>query len=577
MINGNTSGIKQHILDDMENMYELTCGKDEFVSKELIFFLATYTSVLNREISVFISRAGKVLDVSIGDNDHVELPYLRIKRGNDMLSGVRCIHTHPNGNANLSSIDISTLLSSRLDAMAAISVKDGSAAGISVAYIGEQLDRTVQFGPYSIYRFPQELLIREIYNATRRVSELVRLQQTDDDSERAVLVLRNTNDREVKELSMLADTAGAKVLGNLTQNNVRDESGYYIGKGKLKDLNYLLSNLNANLVITNDELTGVEQRNLEHELGIKVVDRTTLILDIFARHAKTKEGKVQVELAQLKYMLPRLTGTGVSLSRLGAGIGTRGPGETKLETDRRRIRRKIFELEEEIKKLAKQRQLRRNSREKNRIPEIAIVGYTNAGKTSLLNLLADESLYSEDKLFATLDPVTRKITLPSGKDVLLTDTVGFIDKLPHDLVSAFKSTLEETLSADFIMILTDISDPDHAVHEGVVNNVLTEIGVKDTPIIHVYNKTDMLDEDDIPSNIIGISAKEKKGIGHLLNVIDEKLRDNMVRISVKLKYSEGSKLSKLQQYGKDLNIEYNDDHMLVTADMPEKVLKQLRF
>ena len=573
MINGNIEGIRQYILEEMEQGHDLFCARDEFISQPIIEYLEKYTSLLNREVSIFLSRNGHVLDISVGDNDHVRIPSLRIRRGYDSISGARCIHTHPNGSPVLSNVDIGTLLSCRLDAMAAVSVKNGKASGIQVAYIGNKLDEAKILGPFSIFRFPNEALRYEIEEATKRVYSLVRVSETDSEKERAILVGVGAGEREMKELALLADTAEAEVVGILTQSKINSESKTYIGKGKIKDLTLLISSLNADLIICNDELSAIETRNLEEATGIKIIDRTVLILDIFAKHATTREGKLQVELAQLKYNLSRLMGEGLALSRLGGGIGTRGPGETKLETDRRRIRRRIYELQREIDSLSSQRLLRRQNRIKNRVQEVALAGYTNAGKTSLLNILTDENQYAEDRLFATLDPVTRKCLLPSGRTVLLTDTVGFVDKLPHDLVSAFKSTLEEVLNADLILTVTDFADPDYEQHQKVVLNVLTELGVKDIPVINVYNKTDLIE--DIPlsdRNNVYISAKDGTGLDILLQKIEEALSPKNVPIELRLSYSDGAKLSRINQYGEDVEIEYLEDSMLIKCSFPEDKL-----
>ena len=577
MINGNTNGIKQYILDEMELIYSHQCGANEFISPTLIDFLAKYTSLLGKEISIYLSRAGRVLDVSIGDSDHVSLPYVRKRRGLQGLSGVRCIHTHPGGSSQLSSVDIGTLLSSRLDSMAALAVRDGEAKSLQAGFLGETLTQPVLYGPYSIHRIPNAYFMAEIERATARVAELIRLQDTGTQKERAILVGVGVQESEMQELAMLADTAGAEVLGQMVQSKVNRESSSYIGKGKLKELSLAISASDADLIIVNDELTAIEARNLEEALGIKVIDRTVLILDIFARHAKTREGKLQVELAQLKYNLPRLLGEGLSLSRQGAGIGTRGPGETKLEADRRRIRRRIFELEKEIDKLGEQRNLRREQREKNQVKEVALVGYTNAGKTSLLNALANTEQYAENKLFATLDPVTRKISLPSGKEVLLTDTVGFVSKLPHDLVSAFRSTLEEATRADLLLEISDASNPENFHQIQVVHEVLSSLGAQDKPLIHVYNKADLLAElpQQIAPNSYYVSAKTQQGLDQLLEAIDVALRPKLIEVSLKLGYQEGAKLAQLQKYAEQIDIDYQDTCMHIRALLPETAARRI--
>ena len=288
---------------------------------------------------------------------------------------------------------------------------------------------------------------------------------------------------------------------------------------------------------------------------------------------------MQVELAQLKYHLPRLMGEGLALSRLGAGIGTRGPGESKLEMDRRRIRRRIYELEEEIEKLTAQRALRREQREKNSVPEVALVGYTNAGKSSLLNAISDAGVYAEDKLFATLDPVTRKVRMPSGKEVLFTDTVGFIEKLPHDLIRAFRSTLEEATRADLLLNVTDLSNPESANQAQVVRSVLSELGAGDKPTIRVYNKVDLLQE--VPENTRSsfcVSAKTGQGIAELLEAIEMRLQPKMMKVSLSLGYQEGGKLAQIQKYAEQIQVEYLEEEMRVQAVLPEmwgkRILKQ---
>ena len=523
MINGNINGLRDALLEEMEGLYELATPRGEFASAELLQKLADFTGQTGREISVFLSRQGKVLDVSVGDHETVAMPYIRKRRGTLALSGVRCIHTHPQGASMLSEVDVSTLLSSRLDAMAAVSVRDGEAKSICIGFIGEQTDETVIFGPFATGRIPHRHLMAEIAAATQRVAQQIALHETGDRKEKALLVGLNSTEASMEELKRLADTAGVEVVLMETQSRARDRS-YYIGKGKARELSLKAAAADADVAITDDELSPLENRNLEETLGVKVLDRTTLILDIFAKHAKTKEGKLQVELAQLKYNLPRLEGEGFVLSRLGGGIGTRGPGEKKLEVDKRRIRRRIFELEQEIEIIAEQRRLRRSEREKNRIREVALVGYTNAGKSSLLNALSGAGVTAEDKLFATLDPVTRKVKLPSGLSVLFTDTVGFIDKLPHDLVSAFRSTLEGAAFADLLLNVIDASSSRCEEQSQVVYSVLENLGASGKPVIDVYNKTDLLEEIPLNSERTAfISARDGRGIPELLGMVDELL------------------------------------------------------
>lgn len=570
MVNGNTSGIRLSVLEEIEKLYEIQVSSEDFAPPGLLEPMAAFSCQLNREISVFLSRSGQVLDVSIGSSEQVSLPFIRRRRGSLGLSGVRCIHTHPSGTSQLSSVDVGTLLSSRLDAMVAVAVRDGEPKSLCAGFIGEALDAPVVFGPYKISKIPQKALCQEIRRATARVAEAIRLTNTEEQKEKAMLIGLNSSEESMRELALLADTAGAEVVSQDVQNRGRDH-GYYIGAGKARELALKASALDADLAIFDDELTPIETKNLEELLGLKIVDRTSLILDIFARHATTREGKLQVELAQLKYSLPRLIGEGLALSRLGGGIGTRGPGESKLETDRRRVRRRIFELEQEIKRLGEQRELRRSVRRKNNVAEIALVGYTNAGKSSLLNAVSDAGVYAEDKLFATLDPVTRRVQLPGGKEVLFTDTVGFINKLPHDLINAFRSTLEEAARADLLLHVVDASHPEHAAQMQVVEEVLAGLGAGDTPVIQVFNKMDKLEE--TPKNserAIYISARQKKGLQALLEGVEEALKPKRVRLTLELGYDQGAQLAMLRKHGENLQMEYAPESMRITGEFPEE-------
>lgn len=571
LINGNISGIKDSIIEKLEELYEFKLTSQTFIAPEMLAMMSEYSCMLNREISVYISRSGSILDVSIGSSDNVSMPYIRKRRGTLGLSGVRCIHTHPSGSPMLSSVDKGTLISSRLDAMAAVSCSEGKAVQMCVGMIADKLSETVVYGPFFINRIPQGPLMNQISVQTAKVAELIRLTETQEQKERAMLIGLNSTNENMRELALLAKTAGADVVSTDIQHRERDNANY-IGKGKAKELALKASALDADLAIFDDELTAIEMRNLEEILGLKVVDRTALILDIFAAHATSREGKLQVELAQNKYNLPRLSGFGSELSRLGGGIGTRGPGEKKIEVDKRRIRRRIFELEHEIKKLSEERQLRRTAREKNRIKEVALVGYTNAGKSSLLHVISDAEVYIEDKLFATLDPITRKVTLPSGREVLFTDTVGFIEKLPHDLISAFKSTLEEAVRADLLLCVTDASGSESQNHIRVVNDVLSSLGAADKPMITVYNKCDLLSSVPEPKkNCAYICAKDGTGVDSLLAMVDDMLKPKYKNIVVKLSYSEGARLANLQRIAKKIDISCVESGMIINALIPEDI------
>lgn len=365
--------------------------------------------------------------------------------------------------------------------------------------------------------------------------------------EKAVLIAVDTGDynceSSLDELEELAMTAGAQVIGRMWQKREKPDSATFLGSGRLEELAEFCESNEIDLVIADSELSPAQLRNIEKEVDTRIVDRTTLILDIFADRARSNEGKLQVELAQLKYSLPRLTGKGIQLSRLGGGIGTRGPGETKLETDRRHIRRRIKSLEEELEALEKRRGLARARREKDGVETVVIVGYTNAGKSTLMNALTEAGVLAQDKLFATLDPTSRALTLPDGRKVMLIDTVGFIRRLPHNLVEAFKSTLEEAVSAKVILNVCDASDEECAEHLEVTNELLDELGCSGKPVISVFNKCDLENANIFlfnEPNSVRISALEKKGLDELLEAISKALPPTRAKVKMLIPYSDGA-------------------------------------
>ncbi len=382
-------------------------------------------------------------------------------------------------------------------------------------------------------------------------------------------------ERSLDELERLLDTAGGEVFARVMQVKDSFDPRTCIGSGKVQEISELCRDSGVELVIFDFELTPAQIRNLEGDIGgdVHVIDRSMLILDIFALHATSGEGKLQVELAQLRYSAPRLMGRGTELSRLGGGIGTRGPGETKLESDRRHMKEKVITLERRLAEMEHNRAVMRAQRDRSGLAKIALVGYTNAGKSTLLNALTGAGVLSEDKLFATLDPTTRKLLLPCGESVLLTDTVGFIRKLPHHLVKAFKSTLDEVVYADILLIVSDITDPEVKEHIDVTKGVIDELGASDKPIIYVYNKCDMLDEplsaDDSEDSVI-VSGVTGYGIENLLAKIEETIHKFKKKYTLIIPYSKQSALSALYDNYTVENVEYIDEGISVEVILDER-------
>ncbi len=404
--------------------------------------------------------------------------------------------------------------------------------------------------------------------------------------EKVILVGIDTGDgdidRSLDELAELAVTAGAEVVGRSTQAREYPHPGTYIGKGKVEELEILIDALSATGIICDDELSPAQMKNLEDMLNIKVMDRTMLILDIFAGRATSNEGKIQVELAQLRYSLTRLAGHGTAMSRLGGGIGTRGPGETKLETDKRRIRSRISNLKEELRDVIRHREVTRSKREKEGLPVVAIVGYTNAGKSTLLNKISGSDVLSEDKLFATLDPTTRNVVLPSGMEILLTDTVGFINKLPHHLIDAFKSTLEEAKYADVIVHVVDSVNPGRDMQTDIVYSTLDSLKISGKPVITLFNKCDREDKgrpddaslihrDSRAERVLDISALTGQGIDEFLDALTDILRASKAHIDIVLSYNEGSILQRIRTKGEIIKEEYLSEGVHIEAYVPREL------
>ena len=576
---GNLKGIRNSVIEELKTLYDMKLTSGQLLSAELALKLADITDFINREISVYITRSGQIIKVVVGSNETVELPAVEGRRGSSRLSGIRCVHTHPSGAPALSGVDISALKSNRFDCMVAIGVTSPYYAESTLGFgmivgIDENEQYIVEnYGPLTMAD-AENIYFPNLVNTVERILD----KQTSSTSlaqaqERAILVgmeyngmlntLGWTIEDSVEELKQLADTAGAQVVARFLQKRPKPDPAFFIGKGKVQELALFVQQENVDLCIFDDELSPAQQRNIEQAMGIRVLDRTALILDIFAQRARTNEGKLQVELAQLQYNLPRIMGKGLSLSRLGGGIGTRGPGETKLEVDRRRIRDRIAYIKECIGKVKSVRTLHRASRNKASVPTVSLVGYTNAGKSTLLNTLTNSDIYAKDQLFATLDPTTRQLDLPDKQQAILTDTVGFIQRLPHQLVAAFQSTLEEVIEADVLLHVIDVSHELYKEQSNAVYHVLEQIGAKDKTIITVYNKIDKLPEDSaLPArlaqeeNSVCISAKAGLNLDKLLEMIAENLKLKAVEEYFLIPYSESAVAAKLHSVGTVLEQEY---------------------
>ena len=403
-----------------------------------------------------------------------------------------------------------------------------------------------------------------------------------DETEKVILVGVALSDQDdtkesLEELKDLVSTAGAETAGMLIQNREQQHPATYVGKGKIEELKNMIWELRATGIVCDDELSPAQMKNLQDELDVKVMDRTLIILDIFAARASTSEGKIQVELAQLKYQQTRLTGWGRAMSRLGGGIGTRGPGEKKLEMDRRLIRTRISRLKAELRDVVKHREVQRKQRQKNHLPVVCIVGYTNAGKSTLLNHFTNAGVYEEDQLFATLDPTTKSLDLSGGQTILMTDTVGFIRKLPHHLVEAFKSTLEEAKYSDLILHVVDASNPQKEKQMEAVYDTLKQLGANESPTITAFNKIDLLNGDEILKDpnaeaVVRISGKNGEGTDQLLEQIEKILQKQKLYLEKLYGYQEAGKIQLIRSHGQLLKEEYRDDGIYVEAYIPKEIL-----
>ena len=561
-VNGNTEGVRDAMLARLDSLYSYETEDDAFVPRELMKLLAECSCALNREIAVYMTRDGEIVNVVIGTDADVELTDYRLRRNANRLSRVRCIHTHPDGDGRLSDVDLSALKIFRYDAMTAIGVRNGEPTYVQTAFLGEK-ESVILDEPVRWYSVPDTAWINQIEASDELVGR-EDVRTVADAREKAVLMGIESRD-SLEELRRLAETAGAEVAGIFLQKRDKPDGALYIGKGRAEELARDCQALEADVCIFDEELTGMQVRNLEEVLRVKVIDRTTLILDIFAQRAASAEGKLQVELAQLQYRSARLIGMGTVLSRLAGGIGTRGPGESKLEMSRRRIRERMTELRRRLDELEKQRSLRRKSRERNEVPVVALVGYTNAGKSTLLNALTGADVYVEDQLFATLDAISRRMETAEKTPYLLTDTVGFIRKLPHTLIDAFRSTLEEAALADVLVIVSDGASPDMAAQHDTVEQVLEELGATEQKRIEVINKCDEAEPQTVFPGAILISAKTGSGLEELKRAIADALQETYAPVTFSVPFSRYGILSEIHTLARVITEAHTDSGTEITV------------
>ena len=583
-VNGDLANIKTYILEKLKALYDMRVPIGQISTRELNEEMLAITEDTEREVAVYLNRQGKVMQVSLGDTATVDLPEFKQKTRSDLrLSGIRCIHTHPSGDVRLSAPDLSSLRSLRFDCMAAIGRKDKKIIGCLAFFAGEMSEDgtqlLTQYGPMED-KVLSQINLNFLVTVVNKKLAAQSTKATEDEMERAILAGVECHgsswpiEESMAELERLADTAGAKVVAAFTQRKEKPDAAFFLGRGKVNELAMEIQNLEATLLILDDELTPSQQHNLERMLGVKVIDRTALILDIFAQRAHSREGKLQVELAQLRYNLPRLSGQGLALSRLGGGIGTRGPGETKLEVDRRRIYSKIHDIEEQIDGMKKSRSLHRKRRKESQIPLVALVGYTNAGKSTLLNKLTGSEVFAEDKLFATLDPTTRHLELPEKQEILLTDTVGFIQKLPHTLVKAFRATLEEVQEADLLLHVVDCSNENLEAQIEAVVAVLKELEADGKPVLYVFNKADQLTNPHIREQLLHgrdgvfISAMTGENLDGLQRRIEGFFQESQVRMTLLIPYDEGAAVTKLHKLNAVVETAYEETGTKVEVRLP---------
>ncbi|MDR5684303.1 MAG: GTPase HflX [Armatimonadota bacterium] len=555
-------------------------------SPDLARRLAALGARAGREVGVLVSRHGRVVHALVGRNWPGLEATLAQRRDGRGLCGLRLLLTYGQPDAHPTDADLELLDHARLDLLVTIGQRNGEVTEVWVASRGRGGVAHIEgsIPPDALAHVAAAHRIRSAEQHARDPAEPASHHR----AERAVLVGLVVPGREgwstpatLEELRRLAETAGADVVDVVVQSRPRPDPSTLIGKGKVQELRGLCEREAADLVVFDEELTPAQQRTLEEELGIKVLDRTALVLDIFARRARTREGRLQVELAQMTYLLPRLVGRGVLLSRLGGGIGTRGPGETKLETDRRRIRSRITDLRVRIEEITRHRRMQRRARRAFQLPVVALVGYTNAGKSTLLNALTDAGVAVEDKLFATLDPTARRVELPAGGPAVVVDTVGFIQKLPTQLVAAFRATLEEITASDVLVHVLDVAHPDWPRQKRAVEEVLAELGATDRPIVLALNKVDRIPPQQARALIVQtggvpISALRREGLAGLLEAVGAALPRRTARATLEVPYGRAGLLGEIYALGQVLQQDYGPDSIRLEVEAPTAVLEKIR-
>lgn len=578
-VSGNIDGIGKVILQRMENWPLLEVTADNLISQQLAEEMAAISRRINREIAVYLDRRGQITAIAIGSNGDVSLPELRqSRRSATPLAGLHCVHTHPQGSGVLSDADLSALTASGLDCIVALGIdNDAGIATVGIAFEPEQpmiMDwvKTVNFDWRSQLPLRKQVLIEEQSTSVEKAI-LVALDCGSGSEE---------TQRSLAELAQLASTAGIEVIDSLSQKRNRPEAATYVGIGKAKEIAMLAQIKQADLIIFDDELPSAVIATLAQIIDRKIIDRTMLILDIFASRAISYEGKLQVELAQLRYLLPRLSGQGTQLSRLGGGIGTRGPGETMLEMDRRKIRKRIADLQNALSNICRGRSVQRQKRTKEQLFKVALVGYTNAGKSTLLNALSAANTLTEDKLFATLDPLTRRVELAQGQEILLSDTVGFIRRLPHHLIAAFSATLEEVSDADLLLHVMDGSADDIEQQANAVMDVVTTLGAANKPLINVINKIDLLENStalqrllNIFNPALAISAATGDGLQQLKEMITSQMAERLVAIEYLLPPDGNGIVAACYAKGKVKQVDYSEKGIKISAEIPRRLMHQL--